>query len=93
MRKKIKKSYKNHKCKISAPTWYGKFKLPNGSFSVLDIQDHFQYIIKKHDVLLGHMTKTLTYNPPVKIYINKIEKRITEFSYIEYGLQIKIVSH
>ena len=35
----IKKSYENNKFKISAPTWDEEFELPNGSYSVLDIQD------------------------------------------------------
>ena len=45
--KNIKKSYKNNKFKISASTWNERFQLPNGSYSVSDIQDYFQYIIKK----------------------------------------------
>ena len=40
--KNIKRSYKNNKCKISAPTWNDKFKLPDGSYSVSDIQDYFE---------------------------------------------------
>ena len=43
----VKKSYKNHKFKISAPTWNEEFELPDGSYSVSDIQDYFEYIIKK----------------------------------------------
>ena len=34
-----KKSYENNKFKISAPTWDEEFELPNGSYSVLDIED------------------------------------------------------
>ena len=33
----IKKSYKNNKLKISAPTWNEEFELPDGSYSVSDI--------------------------------------------------------
>ena len=44
--KNIKQSHKNNKLKISAPTWNKEFVLPNGSYSVLDIQDYFEYIIK-----------------------------------------------
>ena len=44
----IKSSYNNNKFKISAPTWNDKFELPDGSYSVSDIQDYFQYILKKH---------------------------------------------
>ena len=31
----------NKKLKISAPTWNGKIDLPDGSYSVSDIQDYF----------------------------------------------------
>ena len=44
--KKIKKSYKNNKFKISAPTWNEEFELPDGSYSVSDIQDYFEYSLK-----------------------------------------------
>ena len=37
--KNIKKSYKNNKFKISALTLNEEFELPNGSYSVWDIQD------------------------------------------------------
>ena len=43
-----KKSYKNNKFKISAPTWNGEFELPGGSYSISDIQYYFEYILKKH---------------------------------------------
>ena len=46
--KNIKKSYKNNKFKISAPTWNEEFELPDGSYSVLDIQDYFECILKRH---------------------------------------------
>ena len=46
--KHIKKSYKNNKLKISAPTWNEEFELPDGSYAVLDIQVYFKYIFKKH---------------------------------------------
>ena len=44
--KNIKISYNNNKFKISAPTWNNKFDLTDGSYSVLDIQDYFEYILK-----------------------------------------------
>ena len=44
----IKCSYNNNKFKTSAPTWSDKFKLPDGSYSISDIQDYFEYILKKH---------------------------------------------
>ena len=67
--KNIKSSYNNNKFKISAPTWNDKFELPDGSYSVSDIQDYFEYILKKH----GENTD----KPSVQIYVNKIENRIT----------------
>ena len=45
--KNIKSSYNNNKFKISAPTWNDKFELPDESYSVSDIQDYFEYILKK----------------------------------------------
>ena len=43
----IKSEYNNNKFKIHAPTWNGEFNLPNGFYSVSDIQEYFEYIIKK----------------------------------------------
>ena len=43
----IRKSYKNDKFKVSTPTWHEGFELPDGSYSVSDIQDYFEYIFKK----------------------------------------------
>ena len=37
--KNIKSKYNNNKFKISAPTWNDEFDLPDGSYSVSDIQD------------------------------------------------------
>ena len=66
--KNIKSEYSNNKFKISAPTWNDEFDLPDGLYSVSDIQDYFEYIIKKHG--------TIADNPPVQIYVNKIESKI-----------------
>ena len=44
----IKSSYNNNKFKISTPTWNEEFTLPDGSYSISDIQDYFEYIFKKH---------------------------------------------
>ena len=43
---KYKKSHKNNKFKISAPTWNEEFDLSDGSYSVSDAQDYFEYILK-----------------------------------------------
>ena len=66
--KNIKSEYNNNKFKISAPTWNETFDLPDGSYSIDDIQDYFEFIIEKH--------KPLTENLPVQIYPNKIKNRI-----------------
>ena len=66
--KNKKSEYKNNKFKISAPTWNDTFDLPDGSSSISDIQDYFEFIIKKHE--------TLNENPPIQIYPNKIKNRI-----------------
>ena len=42
--KNIKSSYNNNKFKISAPMWNKEFELPNGSYSISDIQDYFEHI-------------------------------------------------
>ena len=42
--KNIKNSCNNNKFNISAPTWNDKFELPDGPYSVSDIQDYFEYI-------------------------------------------------
>ena len=78
--KNIKSEY-NNKFKISAPTWNDTFDLPDGSYSIADIQDYFEFIIKKH--------KILTANPPVQIYPNTIKNR-TVFN--KNRLQIRIVT-
>ena len=40
----IKSSYSNNKFKISTPTWNEEFTLTDGSYSVSDIQDYFEFI-------------------------------------------------
>ena len=60
--------YDNNKFKISASTWNGEFDFPDGSYSVSDIQDYFEFIIKKHE--------TLTQNPPIQIYPNEIKTKL-----------------
>ena len=49
---KYKKSYKNNKLTISAPTWNEEFVLPDVSYSVSDIQNYFEYIFKNLRQLL-----------------------------------------
>ena len=106
--KNMKSVYNSNKFKIHAPTWNDKFNLPDGCYSVSDIKDYFEYIIKKHE--------TIADNPPVQIYVNKIKNRIvfkikTGYKFellsketmqllgsskahsLKFGLQIKITDH
>ena len=62
------KSEYNNRSEISAPTWNDTFDLTVGSYSTSDIEDYFEFIIKKH--------KTLSKNPPVQIYVNRIKNNI-----------------
>ena len=45
-----------------------EFELPEGSNSVPDIQDYFEYIMKKHE--------PVTDNCSIMIHVNKIENII-----------------
>ena len=42
--------------------------MPDGSYSVSDSQDYFEYILKKHGEDID--------KPPVLVYVNKIENRV-----------------
>ena len=78
----IKSSYNNNKFKISTPTWNEEFTLPDGSYSVSDIQDYFEYIMKKHGEDID--------KPSVMIYVNKIENRV-KFK-IKDGCNLELLS-
>ena len=67
--KNIKSEYNNNKFKISAPTWNETFDLPDVSYTIDDIRDYFEFIIKRHEALTDN-------NTPIKIYSNKIKNRI-----------------
>ena len=54
--------------KIIAPLWNYDFELPDGSYSLSDIQDCIQYIIKK----LEKLTKIY----PIHVYIDRINNRL-----------------
>ena len=63
--KNIKSEYNNNKFKISTPIWDDNFDLPDGSYSIDDIQNYFEFIIIKHE--------TLTEDLPVEIIQIKSE--------------------
>ena len=66
--KNIRKQDKSNKLKIIAAKWNDEFELPDGSYSVSDIQDYIEYIIKKHEAL--------TTIPRIHVYINRINNRV-----------------
>ena len=74
--------YKSNKFKISTPTWNEEFQLPDGSYSIPDIQGYFEYVLKKHE--------TVTNKPSIMIYVNKIKNRIT-FK-IEKGYYLELLT-
>ena len=78
--KNIKSEYNNNKFKISSLTWNDTADLPDGPYSIADIQDYFEIIIKKDE--------TLTENSPIQIYQNKIKNR----SFFKNRLQIRIAN-
>ena len=80
--KDIKSAYNNNKSKISDLTWHDELDLPDGSDSIVDIQDYFEFIIKKHE--------TLAENSPVQIYPNKIKNRIV-FK-VKTGCKLELLS-
>ena len=61
----MKSSYNNNKFKISDPTSSDIFELPDGSYLTSDIQNLFEYILKKHNENVD--------NPSIRIYVNKIK--------------------
>ena len=78
--KNIKSAYNNHKFTISAPTWKDEYELPDGSYSISDIQDYFEFIIKNPE--------TLTEDLPIQIYPIKIKNRIVFEIKTRYKLQL-----
>ena len=80
--KNIKSSCNNNKFKISAPTWNDEFELPYGCYSISDIEDYFEYILKKHGKDID--------KPSIQIYVNQIENRITFKIKNGYSLELLI---
>ena len=77
--KNIKSTYNNNKF---VPTRNDEFELPNESYSVSDVQDYFEYILKKHGEDFD--------KPSVHIYVNKIENRVT--SRIKNGYSLELLT-
>ena len=79
---KYKKVIQNNKFKISTPTWNDKFKLPDGSCPVSDIQDHFESIFKKYGENID--------NASIKMYVNVIGNGITGY-YLEKEYYLELL--
>ena len=67
----IKDEYKNNRFEIIGPTWDETFDLPDGSYTVADIQDYFLWVIKKHETDVNSSEES-----PILIYPNKIRNMI-----------------
>ena len=78
--KNIENSYNNNGFKISATTWNDEFELPDGSHSLSDIQDYFDFILEKYGQDIDE--------PSVQIYVNKTENRITFKIENRYSLEV-----
>ena len=65
----IKSEYDNNRFKITAPTWDETFEIPDRSYSVDQIQDYFEFIIKKYENITND-------DFPIRIYVNSIKNRI-----------------
>ena len=80
----IKSEYNNKNFKITAPTRDENFETPDGSYSVDQIQDYFEFIIKKHETITDE-------NFPIRIYVNSIKSRIV-FK-IKTGYKLELLSN
>ena len=79
--KNIKSAYNSNKFKISTPTWNDEFDLPDGSYSITNIQDYFEFIIRKHE--------NLAENPPIQIYPNKKNRIVFK---VKTGYKLELLS-
>ena len=80
--KNIKSLYNNNKFKNSPPSWNDEFDLPDGTFSIADIQDYIEFIIKN----IGLQLKILLY----KFYSKKIKNKI--LFKVKTGYKLELLS-
>ena len=78
--KNIGKLDKNNKIKIISPTWNDEFELPGGSYSVSDIQDCIEYIIKKYETFIAIFL--------IHVYINRARNRLVFKTKDGYKLEL-----
>ena len=79
---KHKKLCKNNKFEMPAQMWNKGFQLTDRSYPTWDIQNHFEFLLKKHGIK--------TVNPSITIYIYKIKIRITLKIKAGYYLELLI---
>ena len=91
--KNIQPAYNNNKFKISAPTWNDEFDLPDGSYSISDFQDYFEYIIKKSHsceeggahlrffflAFIDELEKQITIKKTVAFFLENIKKNTCRY--------------
>ena len=51
----MENTYNNIKFKISSPTWNDKFELTDGSYAISNIQDYFEFILKKYEEKIDNL--------------------------------------
>ena len=81
----VRSLFNNNKFKLIAPTWNETFDLPDRSYNIQQIQDYFEYIIKKHETI------TSDENSSILIYPNKIKNRVV-FK-IKTGYKLEVLSN
>ena len=84
--KNIRKSPKNNIFKISTSTWSDKFELPDGWYSISDIENYLKYIIKKtwNTIILNFWCLKQ------RNYLRSIENKITKDNNGENVLHLEI---
>ena len=80
--KNVKSDFKNNTFKIIATTWNGEFDVSDGSYSIPDIQDYFEFIIKKHETITDEYS-------PIKVYANKKNKIVFK---VKTGYKLELLT-
>ena len=74
--KNMKSEQNNNKFKAFAPTWNDAFNLPEGSYSIPDIEDYFEFTIKNWKLCLKIQQLKFTQTKP-KTEFFSISKQAT----------------
>ena len=81
--KSLKGEYNNNKFKLTGPIWSENVNLPDGSYTIEDIQDYFLWIIKKHEIDVESSEES-----PILICPNRIENKIVFKTKARYKLEL-----